>query len=266
MVKYPERGLVQRGAVSPLFERLYLVTVGCLSLVLCTFSLATFLNKNTEDSKSNFNLLCTNQSVDYAFNSMKGLALMNSFTGFLLLIVTLMFLSIKYFVRHRTQNKNPPAIYGRYRRCVLTLDETFYIGLIHFLNYFTGSFIVNFHEKFGLGHETARLYLLLNGLIIHNFISGFVWPVYILCHLRKNMPEFFTNRNRIAAYETKVFYITGRDTIKPRRPSEPRLQVNDCQKRKSSKFLFVKGQHDDANLQIKECKDAGANAPGGENI
>ena len=70
------------------------------------------------------------------------------------------------------------------------------------------------------------------------------------------MPEFFANRNRIAAYETKVFYITGRDTIKPRRPSEPRLQVNDCQKRKSSKFLFVKGQHDDTKLQKK---DAGAN-------
>ena len=33
MVKYPERGLVQSGGLSPLFERLYLLTVGCLSLV-----------------------------------------------------------------------------------------------------------------------------------------------------------------------------------------------------------------------------------------
>ena len=57
MVKYADRGLVEKGSVSPLFETLYLVMCLTLLSVFSIFGFTYYLNRDP-DKKSNFHLMC----------------------------------------------------------------------------------------------------------------------------------------------------------------------------------------------------------------
>ena len=76
-----------------------------------------------------------------------------------------MFISIKFYVfRRRSKGAKVPAIFGRFRRNVMTLDETFSFGLIHFVNFYFLVGLASFHESIRIDHDTARTLILLNTL------------------------------------------------------------------------------------------------------
>ena len=87
IVKYADRGLVENGSLSPLFETLYLIV--CLTL-LSVFSIFGFYYKLNSDpyQKSNFNLMCTKKAVDWSnFDSMKSITLVLALTLPLLIVL-----------------------------------------------------------------------------------------------------------------------------------------------------------------------------------
>ena len=231
MVKYADRGLVEEsGSVSPLFETLYLVVCVTLTTVFSIF--AFYPNK-----KSNFNLMCMKKSVSSEFESMKSISLLLSVTLPFLLILIFMFCAILYFLRSRGFSKRVPPIIGKYRRNILSLRETFVVTIVFYIFLYFDSFLLKFHEHFGISIEVIRIYAFTNSLVVHNLLEGVIWPFFILWNLNKKMPEFYSNPN---IKSEKIFYVSGNKNIEPRRYDvdiQTKYFKNNFQRTSNSVFL-----------------------------
>ena len=213
MVKYADRGLVEKGSVSPLFETLYFLVYVSLFSVFSIFAFYYILNRNP-DKKSNFHLMCMGEPVDSSnFESIKSITLVLALTLPLLLSLISMYCSIQYYLHSRSISKNVPAIIGRFRRNIMSLKETFAVTIVFFVIFYLHFFVLMFNNHFGLSPDMLRIYLIINSLMINILIEGIIWPVYILWNLRKQMPELFSNQT----LSEKKFTIICNENMEPRR-------------------------------------------------
>ena len=216
MVKYADRGLAENGSVSPLFETLYLLVCVSLFSVFSIFAFYYILNQNP-DKKSSFHLGCMGEPVDSSnFESMKSITLIFALTLPLLLILISMFCSIQYYLHSRGFSKKVPAIFGIYRRNVLSLKETFVFTITFFVLFYFHSFVLKFHNLFGLSSDMFRIYFLTNCLVINILIEGIILPLYILWNLHEKMPGLFSNQK---VSELKFNFICNQN-MEPRRLCE----------------------------------------------
>ena len=193
MVKFADRGLAERGSLSPLFGTLYLVVCVSLFSVFSIFAFYYIINRNP-NKKSNFHLMCMGKPIDSAnFESEKSLTLVFALTLPLLLILVFMFCSIQYYLHSRGFSKKVPVIIGTYRRNILSLKETFMITIIFFCFFYLHSIVIKFHNQFGLSPEMLRQYFFTFSLVINILVEGIMVPAYIFWNLHEKMPDFFSN-------------------------------------------------------------------------
>ena len=213
MVKYADRGLAERGSVSPLFGTLYLVVCVSLLSVFSIFAFYYIINQNP-NKKSNFHLMCMGKPIDFAnFESEKSLTLVFALTLPLLLTLIFMFCSIQYYLHSRGFSKKVPVIIGKFRRNILSLKETFVITIIFFCFFYLHSIVIKFHNQFGLSAEMLQQYLFIMSLVINILIEGIMCPAYVLWNLHEQMPDFFSNQKR----SERKFKIICNTNMEPRR-------------------------------------------------
>ena len=249
IVKYPDRGLVENGSVSPLFETLYLVMSVTLLSVFSLFGFYYYLNRDP-DKISKFQLMCRRQEVDWSnFDAMKSISLILALTFPLLMILISMYIAILYFLRSRGiiqkgdkfKIKRVPSIIGNYRRNILSLRETFAYMIFFFFNFYLNSFMLKFHNRFGFSIDMIRIYGFSSSLVVNNFLEGIVWPLFILWNLNKKMPEFYSNLKVRAKYK-QTFFIIGNQNIAPRRIYESKETIFSREKnftKSSTCFNFL---------------------------
>ena len=256
-MKYADRGLVENGLVSPLFEKLYLVMAVSLLSVFSLFGFYWYLNRDP-DKTSNFQLMCRRQEVDWSnFDAMKSISLMLALTFPLLMILISMFIAIFYFLRSRGISKRVPPIIGNYRRNILSLRETFAYMIFCFFNFYLNSFMLKFHNRFGFSVDMIRIYGFSSSLIVNNLLEGIVWPLFILWNLNEKMPEFYSNQKVEDKYKStkQTFFIIGNQNIEPRRFYESREAIFSREKNftKSStcfNFLDLTGEQNHSVLDL----------------
>ena len=237
MVKYADRGLVEKGSVSPLFETLYLVMCLTLLSVFLIFGFYYNLNKDP-DKTSNFHLMCRRKSVDWSnFDAMKSITLMLALTLPLVMILISMFIAILFFLQSRGMSKKVPPIFGKYRRNILSLQETFVYMIICFLNFYMNSFLLKFHNRFGFSVDMIRIYGFSSSLVTNNLLEGTLWPLFILWNLSDKMPDLYSDTKKEKKYKT--FYITGHQNIEPRRFYENRKVMQSRKKNSTKCFTFL---------------------------
>lgn len=216
MIKYADRGLVENGSVSPLFEKLYLVVCVALFSVFLLFASYYYLNRDP-NRKSNFHLMCIKKPVASDFKSMKSIILFLSLTAPFYVILLFMLCAIFFFLRSRGFSKRVPPIIGKYKRNVLSLKETFVFAFLVYSDMHLNSFLLKYHRYFGMSVDSIRFYGFTHSLLINNFLEGIIWPLYLLCNLNEHMPNFFANeRIRDKISKTK-FLIIGNESLEPRR-------------------------------------------------
>ena len=231
MIKYADRGLVQNGSVSPLFGKLYLVVCVTLFSVFFLFASYYYLHRDP-NKKSNFHLMCMKTSVDSDFESMKSIILFLSLSAPFYIILLIMFCAILYFLRSHGFSKSVPPIIGKYKRNVLSLKETFVYAFFFYSDMHLNSFLLRYHKHFGMSVDLIRFYGFTHSLLINNMLEGIIWPLYILCNLFENMPDFFSNdRDKDKMPKTK-FHISGHQNLEPRR-----LMINN--NKSVSKLIFI---------------------------
>ena len=257
-MKYADRGLVENGAVSPLFETLYLVMSVTLLSVFSLFGFYYYLNKDP-DKISKFQHMCRRQEVDWSnFDAMKSISLILALTFPLLMIMISMFIAILYFLRSRGISKRVPPIIGDYRRNILSLRETFAYMIFFFFNFYLNSFVLKFHNRFGFSIDMIRFYGFSSSLVVNNLLEGIVWPLFILWNLNEKMPEFYSNlkvRDKYNSTVKQTFVIIGNQNIAPRRIYERKETKFSREKdfRKSStcfNFLDLTEKQDHSVLDL----------------
>ena len=67
-------------------------------------------------------------------------------------------------------------------------------------------------------HYVYNLILVTN--IVVSIVNSFLFPLYILLTVRKNFPDFYSNRNKIWPLKSKISYMTT-NSFEPWRPSVP---------------------------------------------
>ena len=244
LVKYADRGLVENGTVSPLFETLYLVVGVTLLSVFFIFGSYYYFN-NDPAKKSNFNLMCTRRSIDWSnFDAMKSITLVLAFTIPMIMVLIFMFIAILYFLRRRGMTKRVPPIIGNYRRNMLSLQETFAYTIIFFAYLYLNSFMLKFHNYFGFSVDMIRTWGFSSNLVFNNLLEGTIWPLFILRNLNKEMPQFYSNQNVCNPESIKHgFYIIGNTSLEPRRYCEDGISLNskkiDINIKSTNKFNFL---------------------------
>ena len=230
MIKYADRGLVERGAVSPLFGKLYLVVCVTFFSVFSLFASYYYLNRDP-NKKSNFHLMCMKESVlDSDFEAMKSIILFLSLTVPFYIILFVMFWAILYFLRSRGFSKRIPQIIGKFKRNVLSLKETFVYAFLFYSDMHLNSFLLKYHKHFGISIDSIRMYGFTHSLLINNLLEGIIWPLYIMYNLSEHIPD--------KKPETK-FYISGLQNLEPRRMNNV-SDFSDVRFAKpKSKFKFV---------------------------
>ena len=243
-VKYADRGLVENGSLSPLFETLYLIVCLTLLSVFSIFGFYYHLNRDP-DKTSNFNLMCTRKAVDWSnFDSMKSITLMLALTLPLLMILVTMFIAILYFLRSRGMSKRVSPIIGNYRRNILTLREMFAYLIIFFVNFYLNSFMLKFHMYFGFSIDMIRIYGFSSSLVFNNLLEGIIWPIFILWNLNDKMPDLYSMQKVEDGYKrTKQFFNnSGYQNIEPRRYYENRDPLHSKDKayvKSNTNFRFL---------------------------
>ena len=212
-----DRGLVENGSVSPLFETLYLLVCVTLLSVFSIFGFYYYLNRDP-DKKSNFNLMCTGKAVDVSnFDSMKSITLILALTLPLLMILITMFIAILYFLRSRGMSKKVPPIIGNYRRNILSLREMFAYFVIFFVNFYLNSFLLKFHMQFGLSIDMIRIYGFSSNLVFNNLLEGIILPIFILWNLNDQMPDSILKVEDKYKSTKPSVYNLGYQNLEPRR-------------------------------------------------
>ena len=222
MIKYADRGLVNNGSVSPLFETLYLIVFLTLFSVFSVFTLLTYFLRQDPNKKSTYHQMCIKQSAESDFESMKSLAFLLALTFPFFIIFISMFISIFYFFRSRGTNKG----IGHYRRNILSLKETFIYAIFILILFLMHSTVLKFYNYFGFSIDGLRLFTFTHHLLVHQLFEGIIWPLYILWNLHETMPEFYSDDTE---YELK-FHIVGQFNMEPKR-----LYTNEEKSRKDPK-------------------------------
>lgn len=234
MIKYAERGLVNNGSVSPLFEILYYVVYVSLFSVFLIFATYNSLLSKDSKKKSNYHLVCIKQPASSDFKSTKSLTLVLSLTVPFFIILISMFCSIIYFL---PSNKRNSRIIGNYRRNVLSLKETFLYTIIMFVLWFLYSIVLRFHTVFGFSVDEIRWVAFTHSLVVHQLLEGIIWPIYILWNMHKQMPELFSEK----IITEQKFYNLCQHKMEPRR-AEEKIEGN-IQRRVQSDFTFQQNKN-----------------------
>ena len=213
MIKYADRGLVNNGSVSPLFETLYCVVYLSLFSVFLIFATYNSLLSKDSNKKSNYHLMCIKQPASSDFRSTKSLTLVLSLTVPFFIILISMFCSIIYFL---PTIKRKSRIIGNYRRNVLSLKETFLYTTIILVLFFLYSIVLRFHTVFEFSVDGIRLFAFTHSLVIHQLLEGIIWPIYILWNMHDKMPELFSEKQ----ITVQKFYNLCQHKIEPRRMEE----------------------------------------------
>ena len=227
-------GLVDaHGNISPLFGRLYCLIYIVLTLVLYIFMFIPSITQ--DDFVPLLEQLCANTIKDsMEYDNFKPAVLVGTFIGNLLILISLMFLRIKIFIRKNTGSSGTSVVYGNFRRNIFTLNETFIIGITCFLKFYCNAILLTLHDKMNISHETARKIILWEGLIWYNLLQGFIFPLIILIRNCRKMPGFCSSRPIL---HKKTFNIIGLE-IQPRRKLPESNEENRFGKR--NKIFFIK--------------------------
>ena len=238
MIKYAERGLINNGLVSPLFETLYwLVYVSLFSVFLIFATYNSLLSKDPND-KSNYHLVCIKQPASSDFKSTKSLTLILSLTVPFFIILIAMFCSISYFLPLK---KRSSRIIGNYRRNVLSLKETFIYTILILVLFFLYSMVLRFHTVFGFSVDGIRFFAFTHSLVIHQLLEGIVWPIFILWNMHDKMPELFSEKK----VTEQKFYNLCRHKVEPRRAEEGierKYYKWNIQRKAQSNFTFQQNE------------------------
>ena len=110
-------------------------------------------------------------------------------------------------------------MHGKFRRNVVTLNQTFTLGFLHILlSLVIVSTVCCFRNDYV--QEDAMRIIMLWLMGAHLFLFNVVMPVFLIVNLKMTMPEFFENApasNVVApATAPKQFYVI-RPAVKPRR-------------------------------------------------
>ena len=230
MIKYADRGLVDNGSVSPLFETLYLIVFVTLFSVFSVFTLLTYFLSQDPNQKSNYHQMCMKQSADSDFESMKSLTFLLALTVPFVIIFVSMFSSILYYFRSRGTING----IGHYRRNILSLKETFIYAISILTLILMHSTVLKFYNYFGFSANGLRFFSFAYGLLVHQLFEGIIWPVYILWNLHETMPEFYSDETES---ELK-FHIIGQFNMEPKRLCKNEEKVRNNPKHYTSNFPF----------------------------
>ena len=110
-------------------------------------------------------------------------------------------------------------MHGKFRRNVVTLNQTFTLGFLHILLSLVIVSTVSCFRNDYVQEDVMRIIMLwLMGA--HLFLFNVVMPVFLIVNIIRTMPEFFENDpggNVVApATPPKQFYVI-RPVVKPRR-------------------------------------------------
>ena len=248
MIKYADRGLVNNGSVSPLFETLYLIVFLTLFSVFSVFTLLTYFLRQDPNKKSTYHQMCIKQSAESDFESMKSLAFLLALAFPFFIIFISMFISIFYFLRSRGTRG-----IGHYRRNILSLKETFIYAIFILILFIMHSTVLKFYNYFGFSVDGLRLFTFTHHLLVHQLFEGIIWPLYILWNLHETMPEFYSDE---AESELK-FHIVGQFNMDPNRlfTNKENLDQNIFVKVRSTGRLIkaeIKVRNNEAEINLEE--------------
>ena len=188
MIKYAHRGLVEGGAISSLFEKLYIITFAS-----CTGLFYSFIFSRRIEEKFLFRL-CNREEIEYIeFNTIKTAAMLLAFVLSLTILYSLLYLSCWFLIR-----KKRISVYGNYQRNVLTLNDTFMLALINQMSGFVGLMVAIF---FKFSPESIRFSFIFVDIFMIAF-NGYLLPLFVLLKLHYKMPEFYSNKKN---YQRKYF-------------------------------------------------------------
>ena len=144
MVKYAERGLVEGGVVSRLFNILYMCLALTLTIILILFTLVN----NYKSPETAFIAICLNHNFKMSKN-WHTYSIGISLFAIGLVSLLIMGFSSAYILKSKSKNGyNPPAIFGRFQRNILTFKETLVYHTIYFFSFIS----------IGNCRETQKLY------------------------------------------------------------------------------------------------------------
>ena len=180
MIKYAHRGLVEGGAVSSLFEKLYILTVAS-----CNGLFYSFMFSRKVEEKFIFRLCNREEIVSIEFNSIKTAVMLLAFLLSMTILYSLQYLSCWFLIR-----KNRISVYGNYQRNVLTLNDTFMLAFLNQIAGFIGLIVASF---FKFSPESIR-YCFIFVDIFMIAMNGYILPLFVLLKLYHKMPEFYSNK------------------------------------------------------------------------
>ena len=180
MIKYAHRGLVEGGAISSLFEKLYILTVAsCMGLFY------SFIFSRKVEEKFLFRL-CNRERIEYIeFNSIKTAVMLLAFVLSMTILYSLLYFSCWFLIR-----KNRISVYGNYQRNVLTLNDTFMLAFINQMSGLIGLLVATF---FKFSPESIRFSFIFVDIFMIAII-GYILPLFVLLKLYFKMPEFYSNK------------------------------------------------------------------------
>ena len=110
----------------------------------------------------------------------------------------------------RRLNGKVPVIFGRYQRNALTLKQILFQEVILTIFYLRNPLIVGF----SIDPDLARPLVFVSNLIINNLLMDFLFPIYALYILKKNVPKFF-QANSCEVVRSTPFFVRN-PKIQPR--------------------------------------------------
>ena len=204
MIKYAHRGLVEGGAISSLFEKLYiLAAASCTGL----FYSLSFTRKIEE--KFLYKLCCTKEIENIEFNSVKTAVMTLTFGLIMTILYSFLYFSCLFLIRKRRI-----FVSGNYQRNVLTLYDTYMLALIAKIGSFLGLIVASF---FKWSPESIRFSVISVNIFMIAMI-GYVLPVFVHLKLYCKMPEFYSNYK---IYERKYLQVNQAKILIPRPQLSP---------------------------------------------
>ena len=197
LVKYADRGLVSGGVVSKLFDYLYALLGATLTALLS----ARLLLVNEALEGERLINICFNTS-QLNENPWKQETKRLFVTSLTVIALWILYWSCQKFVKARSRDgKTPPAIFGRYKRNVVTFLETLWF---HTIMYLSSTVIV---PAINIWTDSLYACIVLIGI-----------PFLFNCNiLVKLMNHTNTNTNQAAAEDQKKTFYVREPQIQPRR-------------------------------------------------
>ena len=203
-IKYADRGLVFGGEVAVLFDQLYLTAA--VTLHAFFYGLIFSRHFRAEQYEVAFISICRRHEVLPSNNPFKDLIVIGGVLFAALAPSWILYFAARRYVSVRSEGNLPPAIFGRYRRNVVSFNETVFYNAISVAVSIVGIAISIFF------HSLYPYYLYI--------FTYFVITLIIAVKAFQD-PFLFRPKTRVTSEnECSVFYV-NRPEIIPRRENLP---------------------------------------------